>query len=104
MKAVNYYSKVLFFILAILFAVGCSQKTGDIVVYGTLRNYTGTDGCGWVIVVNGIKKTTLEPQNLNQFNLPLKDGEKVMFTYAETGGISFCMIGPLVKIISIKKI
>jgi hypothetical protein len=65
-------------------------------VNAELKNLTGLDGCGWVIVLNNGDK--LEPTNLSSFNVPLVDGKKVTVAYHETQGASICMVGKMVEI------
>jgi|LakMenE01Jun11ns_1017448.scaffolds.fasta_scaffold9614399_2 hypothetical protein len=68
----------------------------------TLKNYTGLDGCGWVIKMNDGK--VLEPTNLNDFISNPKENQKVKITYiTENGMASICMVGKIVKITSLEK-
>lgn len=77
----------------------CSQcKRGEL---ATIRDFTGLDGCGWVIVLNNGEN--LEPKNLHSFGLDLKDGMKIKVKYHEEWGASVCMMGKLVEIDCIKE-
>jgi hypothetical protein len=81
-----------------LIATACDKCRGD--YDGTLKNLTGLDGCGWVIQLDG-KDEKLEPVNLEDFNVTLKEGNKIKFSYQETDGMSICMVGKVVKITSL---
>ena len=65
-------------------------------VDGELKNFTGLDGCGWVIVLDDGSK--LEPTNLASFNVPLVDGQKISVSYHEIQAASICMVGKMVEI------
>jgi hypothetical protein len=45
-----------------------------------------------------------EPVNLGKFNLPLIDGQKVVFTYKEVELYSVCMVGAMIELKTIDKI
>ena len=65
-------------------------------VTATLKNLTGLDGCGWVLVLKDGSK--LEPVNLQQFSITLKDGKDVNVSFHEVEGASICMVGKIVEI------
>ncbi len=71
-------------------------------VDGVLKNMAGLDGCKWMIeLANGDK---LQPTNLAAFDITLVDGKKVFVDYVvQTGVMSTCMAGKVVKIIAIKE-
>ena len=55
------------------------------------------DGCGLVIELEN--KEILEPSNLSDFNVTLKDGQKVFLDYeVSSGGASICMMGTIVDL------
>ncbi len=85
--------------------LGNCNKNNSVATSGKLRNLTGLDGCGWVIELD--KKDTshsvkLEPTNLKSFNISLKEGLAVEFTYVEINSASICMVGPVIELKSIK--
>ncbi len=62
-----------------------------------LKDYTGLDGCKWVIEL--AKGERLEPVNLGDFKINLVDGNKVVVSYhEETDRGSICMVGKIVTI------
>lgn len=83
---------------------GCNKDTpagAVIMVSGTLYDYTGLDGCGWVIkLADG---TLLEPTNLADFPVTPEDGKPIFLTYTEQDMGSICMIGPVVQIQSMRE-
>ena len=64
---------------------------------GTLKNLTGFDGCGWVIQLS--ETLTLEPINLNDFDIELVNNKSVCVQYQinQDAG-SICMVGVVVEI------
>ena len=87
-------------ILLLLAIFGCSKEDLPQKKDGLLVDYTGLDGCGWVIESGG---EVFEPNNLAEHDIPLRDSLKVNFTYKLEPRGSICMIGPTIKLISIKK-
>ncbi|MEN8122384.1 MAG: hypothetical protein ABFS35_18710 [Bacteroidota bacterium] len=68
---------------------------------GILKNFTGLDGCGWIIQLSDSSK--LEPINLDEFKIDLEEGKKVEIKYHERNDLgSICMVGKIVEIDSIK--
>lgn len=97
---------ILLFSASMLFLTGClDQDTTNpdttAVISGTLRDYTGLDGCSWVIVkADG---DVLEPMNIDSFGIDLHDYATVFFTYetqSEYGSV--CMVGEVVTLTSIR--
>lgn len=91
----------LFFILIvfILIFAGCNKSTSPETgaVAATLFDYTGLDGCSWVIKLEN--EEVLEPTNLADFTIELKEGKKVWLKYTVQDNLaSICMVGPIVKI------
>ncbi len=71
-------------------------------VKGIVRDYTGLDGCGFIIeLINGDK---LEPVEINDENFVLMDGQRVILTYTELSNMSICMVGKTVRIDSIREL
>lgn len=65
-------------------------------VKGTLVNKTGLDGCGWMIALNDGK--TVNPTNLNSFDIKLIDNTKIKFSYIEKNDLfDTCMAGKIVE-------
>ena len=63
---------------------------------GIMHNYTGLDGCGWVIEING---SIYEPTNINDFNANfLVEGKQVNVIYEEKQAASICMVGQTITI------
>jgi len=85
-------------IIAIL--IGCNttnnQQLADTET-AFLRNYTGLDGCGWVIELeNG---EILEPSNLEDFHITPVEGMQVEIAYSVLNDVgSICMAGQIVAI------
>jgi len=69
---------------------------------GTVKDYTGLDGCGLLILLdNGI---ILEPAEIVP-NFVLRDGQRVMLGYTElTDRASICMMGTIARIDCINEI
>lgn len=63
---------------------------------GTVKDYTGLDGCSLIIELdNGTK---LEPYNIVP-NIVLKDGQRVKVSYTELSNMaSICMVGKIVRL------
>jgi len=85
--------------LAVLttFCVGCVDglRLGN----ATLRDYTGLDGCGWVIEAD--EGAVLEPLNLGEFISDPDAGMRLAIEYQEEGGYaSICMVGPIVTLLA----
>lgn len=89
--------------ISIAFLVGCgkSQPCGNNSTTGVLKDYTGLDGCGFVIEISAGKR--LEPINLTDMKIALKDGKKVRFTYKSVSGVSICMVGEMVELLCIEE-
>ena len=70
---------------------------------GTVKDYTGLDGCGMIIELdNGTK---LEPLNVEKHGFTLKDGQRVKVAYKEAKGMmSICMVGVMADILFIEEI
>ena len=61
-----------------------------------LHDYTGLDGCGWVLEDSS---QVYEPINLGDFNITLQEGSTVYVDYdLVTDRASACMVGPMIKI------
>jgi hypothetical protein len=93
-------------------AVPCQEG-----VEATVRDLTGLDGCGYVFVLKD--GTKLEPLRLLYCGTPplpkevtedplyqfeFEDGKKVIIGYEETKAGSYCMVGPVVKIVCLTEV
>jgi len=93
-------------ILFVLFVFSCDDKeeTLDCNIMATLKDYTGMDGCEFVLVLeNG---GVLEMGDFDEKpNFKFKNGMKVSISYEEMRDMaSICMVGPIVRIMCIKTI
>ncbi len=79
----------------------CSDQIDTDETLATLHNYTGLDGCGWVLEIENGK--ILEPINLDTFPVQLAEGKDIYITYTLTGGASICMVGDIVEIQTLKE-
>jgi len=89
--------KIILFTALSFLIFSCSKSNEDM-TKATIKDYTGLDGCGMLIVLeNG---NEIEPGNLNSFSssVSISDGQKVWVKYHEIGGASICMVGPSVEI------
>ena len=84
-----------------LLGVGCVEglRPGN----ATLRDYTGLDGCGWVIEAD--EGAVLEPLNLDEFISDPDPGMRLRVEYEEESGyFSICMVGPIVTLLACESI
>ncbi len=99
MKTIYY----LLFTVVLFSFYSCEKEipTGLGEVEGIVRNYTGLDGCGFIIeLLNGDK---LEPVEVVDTNFVFMDGQRVAVTYTElTNRSSICMVGIMVRIETIR--
>jgi hypothetical protein len=100
MKALIY----LAFFCIILFGTlcGCSKDDeSDLSYYhGILLNMSAFDGCGWIIEIDD--QAIVEPSNLNEFNIILKDSARVGIRYhVANNQNSNCMMGTVINILDI---
>lgn len=66
-----------------------------------LVNYTGLDGCSWMIKMND--GTVYEPINLSAFEAHPTNNEPVFITFQVEPSISICMVGTNIRLQSLKK-
>jgi hypothetical protein len=102
----------LAFLILILFGLGaCDNEKSDsqlIKQYacdetGVVRDYSGLDGCGYVIELNNGQ--ILEPVFIDDTTFVFEDGKKISLSYyEETGLASICMAGKMVHITCISEI
>ncbi|MCD6597579.1 MAG: hypothetical protein J7L04_07830 [Bacteroidales bacterium] len=69
---------------------------------GIVKDYTGLDGCGFIIeLANGDR---LEPAQVLDSNFVFYDGQKIVFTYTELKDVgSICMVGKIVRVENIRE-
>jgi hypothetical protein len=81
-----------------LLTLSCSKHQEE--VTGTVKNFSGLDGCGVVIVLdNG---TNLEP-DLLPAGVTLMPDKRVSIKFSQLSGrVSNCMVGYIVRIISLR--
>ena len=80
-----------------MLCVGCVDglRPGN----ATLRDYTGLDGCSWVIEAD--EGAVLEPLNLGEFISDPDAGMRLTIEYQEEGDyFSICMVGPIVTLLA----
>ncbi len=65
----------------------------------TIVNYTGLDGCGWLIMLDD--ESILEPNGLDTMFQTL--GAKIWLKYEDREGGSKCMVGKLITVLDIKE-
>ena len=103
MQHMKLYMSLPFILIVVMFLLaGCNKSSSPATgaVAATLYNYTGIDGCSWVIKLEN--DMVLEPTNLSDFTIELKEGKKVWLKYTEQNDlVSICMVGPIVRIDSI---
>jgi hypothetical protein len=68
---------------------------------GTVVDYTGLDGCGFIIELDNGKK--LEPVKLPE-GFQLYDGQRVSLDYVKLDAVSICMVGETVEVTNIENI
>ncbi len=89
----------IFSICFLALLVSCNKNISDEET-GIVKDYTGLDGCGLVIVLDS--GTNLEPASLPA-NVTLIADKRVTIKYRTlTDRASNCMIGPIVKIVSLR--
>ena len=68
---------------------------------GTLKDFTGLDGCGFLIVMDDGEK--LQPVKYADKNIHPKDGQRIKFAYKEIADLAgICMAGKMVEITCIE--
>ena len=85
-------------IFILFFSLNCSDEETSCEIKATLRDYTGLDGCGFVLVLdNGevLEMGGFDEEPDFQFN----DGMEVSISYEEMQGVAtICMVGSIVRI------
>ncbi len=98
-KTQNPVLNIIFIIGIILFSFSCEKENNC--QNGILKNFTGLDGCGWIIQLPD--STKLEPINLEDFDIELVENKSICVQFQERADLgSFCMVGKVVEIKSIE--
>ena len=81
-------------IVFVLLLAGCSRwRAGN----ATLRDYTGLDGCDWVIELDNGE--VVEPRNLEDFIAEPASRMRLLVAYtSEPEAVGICMVGPIVTL------
>ena len=110
-----------FFMLLTILSMGCkSTQTTDAGVdvetevvaeeevtgcktLGTVKDITGLDGCGLMIVLENGKR--VDPVVIEDKNFKLRDGQRIRFTYEQEREVmSICMNGQTVRVTCIEEV
>ena len=86
---------------AFLFVTGCTKDNVAIDATGTIKDFTGLDGCGMMIVLDSGER--LEILSLPA-NTTLIENRRVRIEYEPEPRASICMAGITVHIISLQYI
>ena len=94
---------ILYFCLLLFVLLSCSKNECPRAVKGEFKDYSGLDGCGFVIILENGNR--IEPINLNKFDIELVDNQKIWvdFHINENLSASICMVGDIVVIDCISK-
>ena len=81
--------------------IDCIQQIGDgTSVAGVVKDFTGLDGCGFIIELEDGSR--LEPAEVMVKDFEFRDNQKVWLTYvALENMVSICMVGEMVRITGI---
>ena len=75
----------------------CKEKSScDQGVKGVFKDFTGLDGCGWIIELED--KSVIEPSNLQDFMIIPRENKKIWVTYENAPLASICMVGQVVLV------
>lgn len=70
---------------------------------GTVKDLSGLDGCKWVILTD--EGTRVNPTNIADFNINLKDGMRVYIEYVMLDGVmTTCMSGKVSKLTLLEEV
>lgn len=88
-------SLLFLFSFALLFSCGddgdCKKS-----IHVKLKNLTGLDGCGWVLLKDDGKY--LEVQNFGEYEFEFVEGKEYHVSYKTVEGGSICMVGEIVEV------
>ena len=97
--------KILSLIFTLLVVLSCSNEDDALLCNekATLRDFTGVDGCSYVLVLDDEK--VLEIGDLEfEPDFQFRDGLRVSVTYEEVSSVSICMVGQIVRVLCIDPI
>ena len=97
--------KILSLIFALLVVLSCSNEDNTLMCdeKATIRDFTGVDGCSYVLVLDDEK--VLEIGDLEfEPDFQFRDGLRVSVTYEELSSSSVCMVGSIVRVLCIDPI
>ncbi len=96
----NIMRKIIYFLVLVLpiVFIRCDlddeEQNCELITQGVIKDYTGFDGCGFLIVSDS---STFEVLNWDEINFIPKDGMEVCFDYdIELEAVSICMMGQIV--------
>ena len=96
----NTMKKILYSLALVLplACIGCDQDDDcNLMDRGTIVDYTGFDGCGFVIVMED--SSVYEVANWQEVNVIPKDGMDICFDYeVEDFWASICMVGQMISL------
>jgi len=115
--------EVWIIIISCFLTLSCSQEnitpkeknTNGCSIEATIRNYSGLDGCGYVLELKdgSILEPVLmvvcgpPPQNIITVDNPVlnfeEEGKKVFIDYEPMQSVGICMVGQTVKVICISE-
>jgi len=103
MKGTYLNISVASILIAIWSFTGCSEKIMEPQeYYGIVVDYTGFDGCGFVIELDNGSR--LEPVQMADTGFTFRDGQRVALTFTAVNLASICMVGQTVRIESIREV
>ncbi len=96
MKKTTLILIILISVLTFCFESCTKNNVCDQAVKGVFKDYTGLDGCGWVIVLED--NSVIEPSNLQDFMIIPQENKKIWLSYENAPLASICMVGQVVII------
>ena len=97
--------KITLLAFVLLLVLSCSNEDDTFLCdeKAILRNFTGLDGCSYVLVLDDEK--VLEIGDLEvEPDFQFRDGLRVSVTYEELSSASICMVGSIVRVLCIDPI
>lgn len=97
MPSIKFFPFGIVILLLAFISCNKAQQPDVNAVKATLNDFTGLGGCSWVIKLNN--HDLLEPINLDEFSIELKEGKKIWIKYKPAENMaSICMVGLMVEI------
>src|SRR5450755_1244540 len=93
----------IYILMFLLLVVGCKKSSTGPTVYQNVSGVMNSPGgcSGWLIKRED-DRTILEPFNLDSFQVTLKSGQPVLFSYTLKNIGDICLGGQPIELISIK--